>query len=55
MFRDEHVTLLKQVALNLATNVHPDKRGPKRNELERQKKSELASSEAPIALQEVCS
>ena len=40
MFRDEHVTLLKQVALNLATNIHPDKRGPKRNKLERQKKAQ---------------
>ena len=38
MFRDEHVTLLKQVALNLATDVHLVKRGPKRNTLERQKK-----------------
>ena len=40
MFRDEHVTLLKQVALNLATNIHPDKRGSKRNKLERQKKAQ---------------
>ena len=39
MFRDEQVTLLKQVALNLATNIHSDKRGPKRNKLERQKKA----------------
>ena len=38
MFRDEQVIQLKQVALNLATNIHPDKRGSKRNKLERQKK-----------------
>ena len=40
MFRDEHVTLLKQVALNLATNIHLDKCGSKRNKLERQKKAQ---------------
>ena len=32
--------LYKQVALNLATNIHLDKRGSKRNKLERQKKAQ---------------